>query len=138
MAVMRRSRFYRVAFAAAGLYNVVWGLWSVLDPQWFFRFAGIPPSNDPAVFACLGMVLALYGLLYLEVARVPEHGWAIAAVGLTGKILGPVGMLIVVWSGAWPVKALLACVPNDFVWWIPFGLYLRDGWSAFRAAHAAV
>ena len=49
----------------------------------------MPLANHPAVFACLGMVVGLYGVLYFEVARDPERGWLIAAVGLAGKILGP-------------------------------------------------
>ena len=71
-----------------------------MDPQWFFRFAGMAPSNYPAVFACLAMVVGLYGVLYLDVARAPERGWLIAAVGLTGKILGPLGMLWQIASGS--------------------------------------
>ena len=63
---------HRVTFAAAGVYNIVWGLYAVADPQWLFRLAGMPPSNTPQIFACLGMVLGLYGLLYLEVARRPR------------------------------------------------------------------
>jgi hypothetical protein len=47
----------------------------VLDPQWFFRLTGLPLSNTSQIFATLGMVLGLYGLLYLEVGRRPEHGW---------------------------------------------------------------
>ncbi len=39
------------------------------------------------------MVVGLYGLLYLEVARVPERGWLLAAVGLLGKVLGPIGLV---------------------------------------------
>lgn len=120
-------------FVAAGIYNIAWGLWSVADPQWFFRLTRMPRSNDPAVFACLGMVIGLYGILYLDVARIPERGWPVAAVGLAGKVLGPIGMIGVVWSGAWPASALLLCVTNDFIWWIPFGLYLHDAWPAFRA-----
>ena len=124
---MRRRGWHRVVFAAAGIYNLVWGLWSIVDPQWFFRFTGLPLSNQPAIFACLGMVVGLYGVLYLDVARVPERGWLIAAVGLTGKVLGPVGMFWLIATGAWPASALVLCVTNDFIWWIPFGLYLRDG-----------
>ena len=63
----------------------------------------MPLANHPAVFACLGMVVGLYGILYFEVARAPERGWLIAAVGLTGKVLGPIGMLWLIWTGAWPV-----------------------------------
>lgn len=50
------------------------------------------PVELPQIFATLGMVLGLYGLLYLEVAIWPERGWSTAAVGLTGKVLGPLGL----------------------------------------------
>jgi hypothetical protein len=131
--VIRRRRLHRITFAAAGVYNVLWGLWSGWDPQWLFRFAAMPPANHPAVFACLGMVVGLYGILYLEVARVPERGWLIAAVGLTGKILGPIGWLWLIRTGAWPISTGVLCLTNDFIWWVPFALYLYDAWPAFRA-----
>jgi hypothetical protein len=47
----------------------------------------MPPAIYPEIFACLGMAVGMYGLLYLEVARVPSRGWLMAAVGLIGKIL---------------------------------------------------
>ena len=72
---MRRLRLHRTTFAAAGTYNIAWGCYAALDPQWFFRLTGLPLSNSPQIFACFGMVLGLYGVLYLEVARRPEHGW---------------------------------------------------------------
>ena len=89
--MLPRRRLHRLTFLAAGVYNIAWGIYSALDPQWLFRFSGLPLANHPAVFECLGMVIGLYGILYLDVARVPEQGWLIAAVGLTGKILGPLG-----------------------------------------------
>src|SRR5436305_4652633 len=88
--MMVRRTFHRGVFVAAGLYNVGWGALSILDPQWMFRFAGMPLLNHPDIFACLGMVIGLYGVIYLEVARVPERGWPLAAVGLLGKGLGPI------------------------------------------------
>lgn len=100
--MIARRHFHRVIFVAAGLYNIVWGLYAVIDPQWLFRFARMPHENYPPVFACLGMVLGLYGVLYLEVARVPERGWAIAAVGLTGKVFGPIGLARLICTGIWP------------------------------------
>jgi len=129
--VIRRRRWHRAVFLAAGLYNIGWGLFSALDPQWLFRFAGMPPANHPQIFACLGMVVGLYGILYLEVARVPERGWLIAAVGLLGKILGPIGLAQLILSGTWPVATLALCITNDFIWWAPFGLYLYDAWQVF-------
>jgi hypothetical protein len=130
--MVARRRFHRAIFVAAGLYNIVWGLFSALDPQWLFRFAEMPLQNHPQIFACLGMVVGLYGVLYLEVARVPERGWLLAAVGLLGKVLGPIGLAGLIWSRQWPLKSIILCVTNDFIWWIPFGLYLYDAWPFFR------
>jgi hypothetical protein len=129
---LRRRNFHRGAFAAAGIYNVGWGIYAALDPQWLFRFADMSLANHPQIFACLGMVVGLYGLLYLEVARVPERGWLLAAVGLTGKVLGPIGLGMLLWQGVWPLATLVLCLTNDFIWWIPFLLYLHDAWPHFR------
>jgi hypothetical protein len=134
--IARRS-FHRGVFVAAGLYNMGWGLWSIADPQWLFRFTGMPLANYPAIFACLGMVVGLYGILYLEVARVPERGWMTAAVGLIGKTLGPLGMLWLIRTAAWPRSAFVLCLTNDLIWWIPFALYLRDAWPAFQRERRA-
>jgi hypothetical protein len=92
----------------------------------------MPLSNYPAVFVCLAMVIGLYGILYLDVARRPEAGWLVAAVGLAGKVLGPVGMIWLIYSGAWPLRAIVLCVTNDVIWWVPFLLYLNDAWPRFR------
>src|SRR6266545_1131347 len=89
--LLPRRRLHRTAFLAAGLYNLGWGLHAAVDPQWLFRFARMPPQNHPEVFACLGMVIGLYGVLYLEVARLPEQNWPVAAIGMAGKLLGPLG-----------------------------------------------
>jgi hypothetical protein len=135
---MPRRRFHRLVFLAAGVYNVLWGLWSAADPQWLFRFAGLPRLNHPAVFACLAMVVGLYGILYLEVARRPERGWLIAAVGLAGKLLGPAGLAVLIANGTWPPRTIVLCLTNDLIWWVPFALYLRDAWPAFRRDLRAV
>ena len=126
-----RRRFHRIIFCAAGSYNILWGLYSVWDPQWLFRYSGMPLQNYPQIFACLGMVVGLYGIIYFEVARVPERGWLLAAVGLLGKLLGPIGLFRLIWSGAWPTSTIVLSLTNDLIWWIPFTLYLYDSWPAF-------
>jgi hypothetical protein len=128
--MIARRRFHRGVFLAAGVYNLAWGVYSAVDPQWLFRVTGMPLQNYPEIFACLGMVVGLYGVLYLEVARVPERGWLLAAVGLVGKVFGPIGWLHLVWSGQWPLTTLVLCATNDLLWWVPFGLYLYDAWPA--------
>jgi hypothetical protein len=133
---MKRRRFHQIVFAAAGVYNLGWGAYSALDPQWLFRFAGMPPMNYPEIFACLGMVVGVYGFLYWKVAREPERGFDIAAVGLLGKVLGPIGLAQLIWSGAWPAKSVVLCLTNDFIWWIPFAVYLRDAYAVRGASSA--
>jgi len=128
--VIPRRRFHRAVFVLAGIYNIVWGLYAVYDPQWLFRFSGLAPLNYPQIFQCLGMVVGLYGIIYFEVARTPERGWLLGAVGLLGKVLGPIGLAMAIWTNAWPKSTLVLCLTNDFVWWIPFTVYLIDAWKA--------
>lgn len=130
--MIRRRKFHRAVFIIAGIYNIVWGFYTALDPNWLFRFAGMPLANYPEIFACLGMVVGLYGIIYFEVARKPERGFLLAAVGLLGKILGPIGLIILIWSGQWKPATFVLCLTNDFAWWIPFTLYLFDSWENFR------
>ena len=124
--MIRRRKLHQIVFAAAGLYNMGFGIYSLTDPQWLFRLAGMEPLNHPAIFACLGMVVGLYGILYFEVARVPERGLLIAAVGLLGKLLGPIGMAYLLWTRTWPPAAAILILGNDVIWWIPFSVYLID------------
>jgi hypothetical protein len=130
--MLKRRKFHRIIFSAAGIYNITWGLYSVADPQWLFRYAGMPPQNYPQIFACLGMVVGLYGIIYLEVARVPERGWLLAAVGLIGKVLGPIGLARLIWTGEWPLVTVILSVTNDLIWWIPFAIYLHDAWPFYK------
>ncbi len=123
---MPRRKFYRAVFLTAGVYNIAWGIFAGLDPQWIFRFAHLPVANYPEIYACLGMVIGLYGLLYLDVARAPEQGWRIAAVGLLGKVLGPIGMVVLITGSRWPARMAVLCLTNDVIWWIPFAMYLID------------
>ncbi len=123
---MKRYRFHQITFLCAGCYNLLWGAYSALDPQWFFRFTRMPLLNHPQIFACLGMVVGIYGILYLEVARRPDKGFLIGAVGLLGKILGPLGWGYLYFTGEWPLRSIVLILTNDLIWWIPFAFYLYD------------
>ena len=129
---MKRRRFHRIVFLLAGIYNIGWGLFVAIDPNWLFRFAAMEPINYPDVFACVGMVVGLYGVVYLEIARRPERGFILALVGFVGKVLGPVGMLMLVAQGKWKAPALVMNITNDFLWLIPFAIYLWDSWPFYK------
>jgi len=72
------------------------------------------------------MVVGLYGLLCAYAAVRPDRAKLIIAIGLTGKILGPISMFMAVRSAEWPLRAVTLIVFNDFVWWLPFALFLLD------------
>ncbi len=131
-----RRRLHRITFMLAGVYNLAWGILSSVFPQWLFLWAGMPLQNYPEIFACLAMVVGIYGFLYFEVARKPEHGGAIALVGLLGKVLGPIGLFVLIAEGRWPPPTVALILTNDLIWWVPFGLYLRDVWRFHRHAGA--
>ena len=130
---MRRRRRHRAVFVAAGIYNLAWGAWVAAWPDSLYRTLGVPVPTHPEIAACLGMVIGLYGIVYLDVARVPERGWIPAAVGLTGKLAGPAGLAVHILAGRWPTTALSIVLFNDLVWWLPFASYLHDAWPYCRA-----
>jgi len=39
---LSRRTLHRRVFVLAGVYNIAWGIYSSLDPQWLFRVAGMP------------------------------------------------------------------------------------------------
>ena len=128
--VIARRRLHRAVFVAAGVYNIAWGLTTALYPQWLYRLTGGATHDRVEMASALGLVIGLYGVLYLDVARVPERGALIAAVGLAGKIIGPIGLMILVAKDTWPASSLLISATNDFIWWIPFAFYLHDCWQS--------
>jgi len=125
------DRLFRITFALAGGYNLAFGLWAAAWPSDFFRQFDIEPPRYPAIWACLGMVVGVYGLLYWHAAWKLESAWPIIAVGLVGKVLGPIGMAMS-FGDDWPLRLGMICVWNDLIWWLPFGLFLMRGTAVGR------
>lgn len=140
---MSRAAIYRFIFTLAGLYNIAFGLWAALFPRAFFRLIDLGEPSHPGIWACLGMVVGLYGLVYLQVAftdparrrsvvtlgnRRVEYDVTrfLIALGLIGKVLGPIGFVIAVQAGEFPVRLLSLLVFDDLIWWAPFAFYLFD------------
>jgi hypothetical protein len=51
---------------------------------------------------------------------------------LIGKILGPIGAIMMVAQGKWTTAAMLMNIGNDFIWLIPFVIYLWDSWPNYK------
>ena len=129
---MQRRRLHQITFTLAGIYNILWGLWVSIDPNWLFRFAKMDLPNYPEIFVCVGMVVGLYGVVYLEIARRPERGFMLALVGFAGKIFGPIGIVYSIYVGKWTFAALIMNLTNDFIWLIPFAIYLYDSLPYYK------
>jgi small multidrug resistance pump len=117
------DRLFRITFAVAGIYNFAFGLWAALWPLAFFEWFDVAAPRYPGIWACVGMVVGVYGLLYLYSAWNLDAAWPIIAVGLLGKVLGPIGMFTS-FDTDWPRRLGMLCVFNDLIWWLPFGLFL--------------
>jgi hypothetical protein len=128
---------YRVTFILAGIYNLAFGVWAGLFPLSFFRWFQLDPPRYPSIWACLGMVVGVYGLLYLQAARRIDQARPIIAIGLLGKLLGPIGLISgVVRGGELPLRMIALLALNDLVWWVPFGAFLLAGTRIGRRARS--
>ncbi|HMF18971.1 MAG TPA: hypothetical protein VKE98_17315 [Gemmataceae bacterium] len=118
---------YRCIFALAALYNTAFGIWAGFFPLSFFILFDLDPPRYPAIWSCVGMVVGVYAIAYAHVAWKPEQGTVFVIIGFVGKILGPIGWVVAVWSGELPARTFLLILANDLVWWFPFLFYLlRD------------
>jgi hypothetical protein len=125
--VIAHRRLHRVTFCAAAVYNMSWGVLIATRP-----FGVLTAHASREVIATLGMVIGLYGVVFAEIARRPETGFVPAAVGFTGKLLGTIGLAVMIATGSWPPSSFLSiAVPNDIAWLVPFGLYLYDARAFF-------
>ena len=115
-----------VTLKIAGIYNIVWGIWVVLFPSQFFLLTGMEVPNQLMIWQGMGMVIGVYGLGYWWSSSDPLIHWPIVAVGLLGKVFGPIGFFINYFSGQVPFSFFYTLITNDFIWWVPFFLILRE------------
>tara|TARA_Y100000589_G_C27192855_1_gene645508 strand:- start:837 stop:1274 length:438 start_codon:yes stop_codon:yes gene_type:complete len=117
----------------AGIYNLIWGLISILFPFLYFDFAEIRRPVYPEIWQCVGMVVGVYGIGYIIAAKNPYKHWVIVFVGLLGKIFGPIGFFINLTTGVFPISFGILILFNDLIWWVPFGVILFSVYSKNRS-----
>ncbi len=127
---------YRPWFYAAAAYNVVWGTLIIVFPAFYFDLVNIEEPRYLAVWQVVGMFVLVYAPAYWWAARNPLRHRHFIIIGLAGKILGPIGFVWAVTVDDLPASFGWTLITNDAIWWIPFGLFLRDaarlcgGWQA--------
>jgi hypothetical protein len=133
-----RDRMYRLCFMLAAGYNAAFGVWTVFWPGQFFEWMRLPRNLYPEIWQCLGMMVGLYGAGYAYAAWRLDRGAPLIAIGLAGKVLGPIGYLLTSGTWYWPVRTLTLNIFNDVIWWVPFAMYLLEGTQAGRRIRANV
>lgn len=118
----------QLALRLAAVYNILWGAWQVLFPDHFFALLGMPENNYPMIWQGMGMILAVYGLGYWLASFDYIRHWPIVAVGMLGKIFGPLGYAFGLLQGTAEPAFGVTLIFNDFIWWIPFGMILYEAW----------
>lgn len=104
----------------AALYNLLWGSLAIFFPLGFFRFFEMEPPRYPEFWQCIGMIVGVYGLGYWWAAKDPLKHWPITAVGLLGKIFGPIGFAQALITGKLPLLFGVNIIFNDLIWWPSF------------------
>lgn len=114
---------------AAGIYNLVWGTWVVLFPKSQFGLMKMDLPLYIGFWQCIGMVVGVYGLGYFWASRDPLTHWPIVAVGLLGKIFGPIGFVEAIISHKLPLQFGINIIFNDLIWWPAFFLIMKAAYE---------
>ena len=119
---MSREKTFKLIFFLAAIYNMLWGGIVIIFPNLFFDLFKLERINYPFLMSGLGMFVGIYGYGYWVVSRHLTKYPQLVIIGLSGKVLGPIGWSYHVYLNNIPSETLLVNVFNDFIW-IPFFIW---------------
>jgi hypothetical protein len=128
---------FRPWLYAAAVYNLLWGVFTIVSPGALFRVLHLPLPSYLPLWQVVGMFVLVYAPAYGWAARRPTRHGHLILVGMLGKVLGPMGFLWAALSGQLPWRFGLVILTNDLLWWPAFTSYLQaasrahGGWKAF-------
>lgn len=123
-------RWMTNTLVAAGIYNILFGIWAVCWPHLWFQWSGLSQPEYPEIWQSVGMIVGVYGLGYLVAATNPIRHWPIILVGFLGKVFGPIGFALALAKGTLPLSSAWITLTNDLIWWVPFAMIL---WATVQA-----
>ena len=134
-------KWMKYTLVVAGAYNLAWGLSVVLARETTFAYSGLQkdgvPNAYPQLWHCIGMIVGVYGIGYILASSDPVRHWPIIAVGMLGKIFGPLGYVFGVIRGETQPGLLRTILFNDLIWWLPFGLILGHAYRSIATEAGA-
>ena len=103
-----------------GLYHILVGLIYVVSPNLFFNVFRIEPLNHPFVFQYIGVILGLYGTIFLLSLFDPVKFWYAAPLGLITVSIMIAGSTVVLITNNESPEFFLCHIATYSLWIIPF------------------
>lgn len=116
-------RPFRPWFYAAAVYNVIWGMVTILFPNLWFQTVGMPAPNYPSLYQAIGMMVMVFGYGYWLMAKEPVRYAGYIWIALAGKTFGPMGFVFAATQGELPWAFGLTILTNDLIWWPAFWMF---------------
>ena len=108
----------------AGLYNIIFGIFTILEPSLLFGLIGIADAPYPFVWEMIGMINAVFGIGYVIGSINPIRNWPVLFVGFLSKLFGSIGFLYFAYRDQIEPSYGYNVFTNDIVWLFPLGYAL--------------
>jgi small multidrug resistance pump len=123
MVPLRPWMWYLLVFA--GCYNLLVGLTLMVLYHEAFKILGLPKPELMLFVQLVGILVGLFGVGYLMVAREPIENRNVLLLGLLSKALGTLLGLAYVALGKVPISFFVLLIFSDIVYLPPFVVILR-------------
>ncbi len=119
------SEGMRFVLKFAGVYNIIAGICMVAFYHEGFRALGIPKPEFVMPIQLVGVLVAIFGVGYLLVARSPVENRNLLLLGFFSKLLGPLLAIAHIVAGNLPIMMLAVLFFADGIYLIPFWIIYR-------------
>ncbi len=110
----------QITLLAAGIYNLIWGVLTILNPQRIFENLHLALPNYMIMWQGIALVEILFGLGYLLASKQPFKHWIIVLIGFILKLTIGISFLYLLWANRLPSSLFAHILANDLVWLLPF------------------
>ena len=110
----------QITLLAAGIYNLIWGVVTILNPQRIFENLHLALPNYMIMWQGIALVEILFGLGYLLASKQPFKHWIIVLLGFVLKLTIGISFIYLLLVNRLPANLFTHILANDLVWLLPF------------------
>ncbi len=126
----RTIRWMRLALVSAGVYHILFGIWTVSCPFHVFDFLSLARPIHPTLWRTLGLISGMLGLAFLIAAKDPVRHWLTVLFGACKFLTATFIVLASISAKDLPSNSGLLLLIDDLLWLPSFAIIL---WAALRA-----